>query len=182
MLDAIRTLYAYNRWANGRLLDAAATIDPARFVAAEAGEPSIRDTLVHIAAAQELWRRRWLGESPTQRWEPVEFPDVASLRRRWEREEDAGAAFIDQLRAADLDRIVAYRNQRGEPWAYPLWQQMLHQANHAQQHRSEAALLLTRAGASPGQLDLLVYVDEGNTPAGLTARPARGEQREETRP
>jgi uncharacterized damage-inducible protein DinB len=36
----------------------------------------------------------------------------------------------------------------------------LHQVNHATQHRSEAALLLTRFGYSPGWLDLLVYVDE----------------------
>jgi uncharacterized damage-inducible protein DinB len=50
-------------------------------------------------------------------------------------------------------------NFQGEVWAYPLWQQLLHQTNHATQHRSEAALLLTRLGYSPGWLDLLVYVD-----------------------
>ena len=32
--------------------------------------------------------------------------------------------------------------------------------NHATQHRSEAALLMTRLGCSPGDLDLLVYEDE----------------------
>jgi uncharacterized damage-inducible protein DinB len=93
-------------------------------------------------------------------WHPAEFPDLAALRRVWGQEEAETAAFVAGLREPDLDRVVAYRNQQREPWAYPLWQQLLHQANHAQQHRSEAALLLTRAGCSPGALDLLVYVDE----------------------
>ena len=62
------------------------------------------------------------------------------------------------MREPDLARVVSYVNFQGETWAYPLWQQLLHQVNHATQHRSEAALLLTRLGYSPGWLDLLVYV------------------------
>ena len=69
------------------------------------------------------------------------------------------ARYVDGLEAADLERIVRYVNYQGETWAYPLWQQLLHQANHATQHRSEAALLLTRYGRSPGPLDFLVYFD-----------------------
>jgi uncharacterized damage-inducible protein DinB len=68
--------------------------------------------------------------------------------------------FIAALTAADLDRVVSYINFAGETWSYPLWHQLLHQVNHATQHRSEVALLLTRYGASPGWLDYLVYSDE----------------------
>ena len=53
---------------------------------------------------------------------------------------------------------------QGERWAYPLWQQMIHQVNHATQHRSEAAVLLTQRGHSPGWLDLLYFVDLRNAP------------------
>ncbi|HEX5498482.1 MAG TPA: DinB family protein, partial [Thermomicrobiales bacterium] len=156
----------YNRWANGRILDAAARLEPGQFVATESGEPSISDTLVHIASAQWLWRRRWLGQSPAARWDPADFADIGALSQRWAVEEAETAAFVGGLGAADLDRVVAYRNQRGEPWSYPLWQQLLHQANHAQQHRSEAALLLTRAGCSPGDLDFLIYLDTFDDRAG----------------
>ncbi|HEU0115645.1 MAG TPA: DinB family protein, partial [Thermomicrobiales bacterium] len=112
MLAAIRTLYAYNRWANDRVLAAAASLEPPQFVAALPDEPSIRDTLVHIASAQWLWRQRWLGESPMATWHPAEFPDLAALRRVWGQEEAETAAFVAGLREPDLDRVVAYRNQQ----------------------------------------------------------------------
>ena len=55
---------------------------------------------------------------------------------------------------------LSYTNAKGEPQAYPRWQILLHQALHDAQHRSEAALLLSRLGASTGWLDYLIYIDE----------------------
>ena len=69
---------------------------------------------------------------------------------------------MDGLGEAELARVVGYTNTRGQPWAYPLWQMLIHQVNHATQHRSEAAMLLTQMGHSPGDLDLLVYMDAVN--------------------
>ncbi len=159
MLEGIRELYAYSAWANARILDTAVQLTPEQFTADGDGCGSIRDTLVHTASAQWLWLERWRGTSPRELWDPVDIPDVAALRTRWEEVEDATSAYIAPLRESDLERVVSYVNFQGETWAYPLWQQLLHQVNHATQHRSEAALLLTRLGRSPGWLDLLVYVD-----------------------
>ena len=38
-----------------------------------------------------------------------------------------------------------------------LWQTMVHVVNHGTQHRSEAAVLLTIMGRSPGDLDLIDF-------------------------
>jgi uncharacterized damage-inducible protein DinB len=160
MLESIRTLYAYSAWANARILETAEQLTQQQYTTASDGYDSIRETLVHTASAQWLWLERWRETSPRELWDPAEFPDVAALRARWEEVEAATSAYILSLREPDLARVVSYMNLQGEMWAYPLWQQLLHQVNHATQHRSEAALLLTRLGYSPGWLDLLVYVDQ----------------------
>jgi uncharacterized damage-inducible protein DinB len=160
MLEGIRDLYAYSAWANTRILAMADQLVPEQYMADADGRGSIRDTLVHTASAQWLWLERWRGNSPHELWDPAELPDVAALRTRWEVVEESTSAYIAMLREPDLGRVVSYLNFQGETWSYPLWQQLLHQVNHSTQHRSEAALLLTKLGYSPGWLDLLVYVDE----------------------
>jgi uncharacterized damage-inducible protein DinB len=158
---AIRTVYAYGAWANARVLDAATELGSAEFVADDGGGyGSVRDTLVHVAAVEWLYLERWRGRSPTALWDPAAVPDVATLAARWAAVEAETRAFVAALTEGDLGRVVAYVNLQGETWAYPLWQQMFHQANHGTQHRSEAAAQLTRFGHSPGWLDFLYYLDE----------------------
>jgi uncharacterized damage-inducible protein DinB len=160
MLPAIRTLYAYSAWANERVLDAAARLQPAQFLMPGPGGAAIRDTLVHTMSAQWVWLRRYQGASPGALWDPAEFPDLATLRTRWSAIEEETGAYLAGLTEADLTRVVSYVNFQGERWAYPLWQQLMHQVNHATQHRSEAALMLTERGCSPGWLDFLFYLDQ----------------------
>jgi uncharacterized damage-inducible protein DinB len=177
MLEAIRDLYAYSAWANARILGAAEQLTPEQFTTLSDGCGSIRDTLGHTMSVQWLWLERWRETSPDELWDPAGFPDVAALRIRWEEVEAATSEYIATLREADLARVVSYVNLQGERWAYPLWQQLLHQVNHATQHRSEAALLLTQLGYSPGWLDLLVYVDERDGESGSRRRDGKDEDR-----
>jgi uncharacterized damage-inducible protein DinB len=159
--DLVRTLYRYSEWATARIFQAAARLS-ARELAAPSGASfsSIRETLVHIMAAQLIWLSRWQGTSPTSLLEAREFPDLASIRARWDSIDAETRRFVATLTDADLARVVEYRNTRGERWAYPLWQQVVHQVNHATYHRGEIAAALTQLGHSPGDLDLLIYIDE----------------------
>ena len=160
MLQALRFLYDYNTWAMQRVLDAAGRLRLQQFVAGQDGHEAIRDVLVHTVWAQLIWLERCRGASPAAFWQPGDFPYVATLAARWRAVDTATHTYLDTLTDDDLERVISYQNFAGETWRYPVWQALLHQANHAQQHRSEAALLLTHAGSSPGSLDLLVYEDE----------------------
>jgi uncharacterized damage-inducible protein DinB len=113
-----------------------------------------------------VWLERWRGNTAGELWQPSNFPDVAALRERWSEIEAATASDIAGFTESELGRVVSYVNFRGETWAYPLWHILLHQVNHATQHRSEVALMLTRYGHSPGALDFLYYFDE----AGVSGR------------
>jgi MFS family permease len=53
-----------------------------------------------------------------------------------------------------LDRNFPYVRSNGEERVKPFWHTLVHVVNHGTQHRSEAAMLLTIYGASPGDLDL----------------------------
>jgi len=158
---ALRTLYDYNAWANARILEASARLSREQLVSGVRGAnfESVRSTLVHTMAAQWLYLERWQGRSPRSMPQAADFADLAAIHTRWTEIERATHAFVADLGDGDVARVVEYTNFQGERWAYPLWQQMMHQVNHATQHRSEAAVVLTELGCSPGGLDLLYFVD-----------------------
>lgn len=159
IVELIQTFYHYSEWANQRILDTAAKATAEQFLA-EVGVSysSLRDTLVHVMSSQWMWLNRWTGTSPRSRLEPAEYPDLASVRARWGEIEANTQLFLSELTPAQLGGVVNYLTIEGEPRAYPLWQLMLQQVNHATQHRSEAAVMLTQFGHSPGDLDFVVYL------------------------
>jgi uncharacterized damage-inducible protein DinB len=165
LTEVIRNLYDYNAWANARILETAAQLTPEQLVApGGASFDSVRDTLVHTMGAQWLYLERWHGRAPRTLPETTSFPHLTAIRARWDEIERETQRFVTTLDDARLAADLAYTNMQGERWTYPLWQQMIHQVNHATQHRSEAAVMLTQMGHSPGWLDLLYFVDLRNAP------------------
>ena len=161
--DEIQTLYRYNAWANARILHAAANLTPEQFLApAPFSHGGLRTTLVHTLTAEWIWRSRWEGHSPTALLSPEEFPTSEALRRRWQTEETALLAFVENISEETLDKTICYTTTGGRAYENILWHLMLHLVNHGTQHRSEAAAMLTGFGHSPGDLDLILYLRENN--------------------
>lgn len=151
----IRTLYHYHYWANDRILAALARITPEQFVApAPVPCGTLRATLVHLLWAERNWLARWQGQPTLARFEEADFPTVGSIVAGWRESERAVCAFLDTLDGVALDRDFRYTRFTGEPRAQTFWHLLVHLVNHGTQHRSEAAVLLTLYGASPGDLDL----------------------------
>jgi uncharacterized damage-inducible protein DinB len=157
----IQLLYRYNSWANKRILDAAENVSVEQFLApASYPHGGLRGTLTHTLFAEWLWRKRWQGESPTQRISPDEFPMLASLRARWLEEERNLDAFVDGLTDEKLNETFQYKTTRGNNMENILWHVMAHLVNHGTQHRSEAAAMLTELNHSPGDIDFIVFLRE----------------------
>ena len=154
----ILLLYRYNQWANARIWSAAANVTQEQFVApASFPHGGLRGTLVHALFAEWIWRKRWEGTSPTQRFKPEDFPTVESLHTRWQEEEKQLMDFVNELSDERLNGTFSYTNTSGQPFSRVLWQAMAHVVNHGTQHRSEAAALLTDLGHSPGDLDMILF-------------------------
>lgn len=161
MLPAeIQLLYAYNEWATAKVLEAAQQAGPEAFTApAGLSHGSLRGTLVHILAAEQVWRLRCqAGRFPSALLKEEEFSTLADLRQSWGAEMEAMRAYVAGLDEAALGRSVPYQSTRGVAYQNLLWQLLLHVVNHGTQFRAEAAVALTRLGHSPGDLDLLGYI------------------------
>jgi uncharacterized damage-inducible protein DinB len=168
-LAYLGALYGYNRWANEKVLAAAATLDEEKFKR-EMGNSfsSVRDTLVHLFGGEWIWLERWNGRSPRGLPTVAEVPDLATIRAKWARVAEEQRRFLGQLQPSDLEKAVSYVNSLGETWTYPLWQQMAHVVNHSSYHRGQITTLLRQLGAKAPGTDFLRYYAEGasNSPQG----------------
>ena len=157
----ILLLYQYNQWASKKILDAVAKISPEQFLAPSSfPHGGLRSTLVHVLFAGWIWRQRWEGISPTNRFNPEDFPTFDTLRLRWLEEEKLLMAFVENVTEERLNSKVSYKDTAGQPHAEILWQVMAHVVNHGTQHKTEAAAMLTDYGQSPGDIDMILFLRE----------------------
>lgn len=158
MQEQLISLVDYSTWVNQRLLATAADLTHEQFTQQVwPGFGSVHLTFVHLLGAEMLWFARWQGQSPRSMLSPDDLPTVAAIRDRWEELVEARRANLAGMDDAVLAETVQWTNMRGQPFALPRWQVILHCANHSTHHRSEIAAMLTALGHEPDSTDLLEY-------------------------
>jgi uncharacterized damage-inducible protein DinB len=158
----ILTLFQYNAWSTARILDAASKVTQEQFISnAPVPHGSLRGTLVHALFGEWIWRSRWEGTPSAPRWKEEEFPTFDSLGARWADEEPRLMAFVTDVTDERLNSQLKYVSTEGVPHERLLWETMAHLVNHGTQHKTEAAGILTGMGYSPGDIDLVVFLNRG---------------------
>jgi uncharacterized damage-inducible protein DinB len=148
----IRDLFAYDRWATEKLFRAVGGIDDATWSRSQViDERGLGGILVHMLGAYQRWRHGLADDGETPRPERGPLLSPAEVLRRWGAEWPAMDTFL-----AGLDDPWLDRDDEGVPFAGML----RHLVNHGTQHRSEAAALLTQAGRSPGDLDMITWLED----------------------
>jgi uncharacterized damage-inducible protein DinB len=159
-VNALLEQLDYDRWANLRLIHAMNDLDSQSFrQKITSSFPSIRQTLVHILWAEELWLERWQGRSFILSLDPEDFPSLQTLQTKLQDIHAKQLEFLLGLPADAADRVVGYLNFRGERWEYTLRQMVQHLAMHSAYHRGQLATLLRQLGRVPPSTDYLVFVD-----------------------
>jgi uncharacterized damage-inducible protein DinB len=157
-LQLLRRLYAYNESANERILRAAEGL-PAEDLQSDWGAGGgIQRTMAHVAGAQIVWLQRWTsGSNSVSVAELSKTVDMAGVEALFRRSHDELREYVAALTEEDVERVLTYRDSRGNEYSVPLWVLMTHVVNHGTQHRSEAAMMLTNLGRSPGELDYVFW-------------------------
>jgi uncharacterized damage-inducible protein DinB len=161
MLETIRLLYDYTRWADGRMFDALSKLTPEQYTK-DLGSSlkSVRDTTVHIVSAQWIWLSRWNGIVPKGMWNAADYPDLVSLSKPREELVRELFEFVVAQTEDSLAKPLTYKNLKGDSFSYPLGQLMLHLVNHSTYHRGQVATLIRQLGAQPISTDLVLFYAE----------------------
>lgn len=171
-IDEIKLLYHYNDWANTRILTACTRVSPEQYVAPTTcgtGWGSLRATMVHLL--DSIWQTRitlqgYYNEpladeaayDATELHEDA-FPTFTLLHDRWLTEQQEMWAYINTLTDDTLNGMIRYVIP-GVVREYVVWHFLLDDICHATQHRSEAAVLLTGCGQSPGEFEFTRFLNE----------------------
>jgi uncharacterized damage-inducible protein DinB len=143
--ERLRTLVAYNRWANTRLLEAAGKVSAEDFVRdLGASFGSLQGTLIHILWGERGWLRFWQVGAFVPRPGPGEYPDFLSLRSAWASHQLAYDAYLLGVTEAELDTPRTL-----DVHTYTLGELAEHILNHSTYHRGQVAVLLRQLGHVP---------------------------------
>ncbi|MFC3675264.1 DinB family protein [Ferrovibrio xuzhouensis] len=162
-LQHARRFARYNRWANARVYDACAALAPEDYYAARPSFfGSLHTTLNHILVGDSIWLGRFKGSPPPHitALNQILHADFASLRTARSAKDAEIIAFCDGLDDAALEGTFTYTNTRGQTFTDPLFPPLMHFFNHQTHHRGQVHGLLSHAGASPPELDMIYFMRE----------------------
>jgi uncharacterized damage-inducible protein DinB len=148
-------LYAYNDWANERMLDAISALSEEQLTRPLVSSfASIRETLDHVAFAEWLWLRRFQRESAIER--PV-WPSLGEIGEALRNSAVARWKFLETLDDDAIAAIVSYQSTNGDPFSATMSDILFHCANHSTYHRGQLVTLLRQVGGVPPGTDFMPF-------------------------
>jgi uncharacterized damage-inducible protein DinB len=160
MQDDFTSLFAFNRWANAKMLDACRRLTPEQYAAEPVpGWGSVRFTVWHIVIVTDGWLRALAGD-PDQSFPAeaeVATPDDAAriLERAYQT--------LDVLLPTLTPEVLATPrtlSRRGRTAVLPPWAVLRHVVNHTTYHRGQVASKLKRFGIQQPETDLVYWALE----------------------
>ncbi|MBK1842495.1 damage-inducible protein DinB [Azospirillum sp. YIM B02556] len=154
------TLARYNRWANRRLYEAAASLSDAQFREDRgAFFGSLRGTLNHILVADRVWLERIEGYGPKpSSLDEILHDDFAGLRAAREAEDERLLRVVASIPVDRFDSTLSYRSMAGTSHELPFGQILTHVFNHQTHHRGQAHTLVSQFGLDAPSVDFVYFL------------------------
>ena len=155
--DAFRHFYDYHFTENRKIWD--------RYVTSLSHEQftqpvsysygSVRDQIVHLMSAEEVWFSELRGVEPSEPFPPADFDDRDNIRAHWDTIEQGMRAYLAELQDDMLFAQPILEPE--EDRALIVWQVLLHVVNHGTDHRAQLLRLLNDMGVETLYQDYIFH-------------------------
>jgi uncharacterized damage-inducible protein DinB len=155
MSQILTRIFRHHLWANSTLLDACEELEDVALDATAVGTyGTVRDTLVHLFAAEERYLRAMIDYDPGEPLREGTFAGFGLLR---ERAIESAEALIDAAEREVGDRIITGEHPVRGKYAIPVSTFLAQAVNHATEHRAHVCTILTQQGLEPPVLDVWTF-------------------------
>ena len=160
MQDDVEALFAYDRWANARVLDACRKLTAEQYIAEPVpGWSSVRSTIDHIALVTEHHLRTLAGNPDDKIPTEAELATVDDAARLLERAYSRFEELHPMLTSERLNTRLTLRGP-GYTFTLPRWAILRHIVSHSSYHRGQVASKLKRFGIEQPITDFFWWVIE----------------------
>lgn len=155
--NAFRHLYGYHFAENRKIWDCVTQLSLEQFIQPSGySRGSVRDQIIHLIDADEVWFSELLGTEPSEPLPPPSGDDRESIRAHWDRVEQMMRRYLAELRD---DMLFAKPIQDpDEDKDLIVWQVLLHVVNHGTDHRAQTLRLLNDLGVETKSQDYIFHV------------------------
>ncbi len=145
MASILVKLFEHNRWANLRAVEACVGLTDAQLDATVPGTAgSVRETLMHITDGEQWYVMLLSGRQPTYD-QSDGWPGAQKLMQVLD---ESGQALIELAGRADPDEVLEFEDE-GRLRKVGVATVYIQTINHATEHRSQIATILTQQGVEP---------------------------------
>ena len=154
LVDLVQTYLSYNEALNRRMWESIMSLSQEQFAAeTDYSRGSVRGQALHIIAAEGRWLRGIQGRPDARTFDPSadDYPRKTAAFELWQEHAEEFRAYAGNLDEAELQRVP-----EGMPG--PVWQVLLHVANHSTDHRAQILRALHDFRADTFEQDLIYYI------------------------
>jgi uncharacterized damage-inducible protein DinB len=148
----------FMQWADNIMLSALSNVPEEKLLHDRGNSfSSLFDTLRHIYLAELVWLKKVTGEPNAML---TDFPlpaDIPALTAVWPDVHQQWLARAQPCTSDEWSQPLHFQTRHFGEIDMPLWQIVLHVANHGSYHRGQLATMLRQDGIAPPPTDLLLF-------------------------
>jgi uncharacterized damage-inducible protein DinB len=156
--SALLVLHNYNGYANDLVLESAAKLDEAAFVAQSSpSHGSVQHLLMHILAVEASFLAKCKGAQPPQKVFQVEAMTLAEIASELAQVRNLRLEYLMNISGEDLAAVIPI-TIGGQPLSLARWQLLAQSLLSSLHHRGELSIVMTGLGQPLPTLDIILQI------------------------